>query len=130
MPSASPIILFDGVDNYTYNPREVATPKSVFRYDAGSIAAGDSTLVSQWDPTKGPSRPTYKVTHRLNQPLILTCEGECPPERVDDTLRFIGEWVLPENTTAAERAIFHTLVASMIGHADLKAGVVDLDPIY
>jgi hypothetical protein len=73
-------------------------------------------------------RRTDKIQTRLNLPKEVTsAEGVVS---VVSTARFIGEFIIPDDWTEAERADMYALVASLTGSTIVQSYVESRDPFY
>lgn len=73
------------------------------------------------------NRKTFKVKHSVAFPIVRTVNGV---DLVSDVARANVEYILPQSMTAQERKDLNALIANSQAHAMLKAGVLDLDPLY
>lgn len=126
MPSFTSFILNDGTNDHTFTPVAINTAKSVLVAREGTTAAGNPTVITGLKLATN-STDSNKVSVRVNFPHEDTVDSVV---EVRDTSRFIGEWILPNRRTPAEREAFANLVGAAVAHALIAAYVEDLDPLY
>jgi len=126
MPQASSVVLNDGTVNHTFVPVAVSPEKSVFVDRSAATGAGSPSLVLGFDGSK-PARLTNKISIRLNQPLEYTVDGVV---LIKSTIRFQGEYVLPDGLTSAERIAFNNMVQAAVSVAGIAGYVDSLEPYW
>jgi hypothetical protein len=104
----------------------ISTEKSVLVSREGTTAAGNPTAIFGAKLATGTS-DTNTLSVRVNQPIEEEIEGVTV---VKDTLRFKGEWIVPNRRTLAQREAFHAMVKAAIAHALVASYAEDLDPLY
>jgi hypothetical protein len=74
-----------------------------------------------------PTRKTTKIRHSIAYPLKHTVNGVV---MTSDTARVNVEFILPQTMTASDRKNLHAFIVNAEQSALIKAGVLDLDPLY
>lgn len=128
MPSASAIVLADSTPaNHTFTPRNKVGPElTILSNGESSTSAGAMNLQLGYDAAK-PNRKTNRVSIRFNYPVEHTVDGVV---RVAYTARFVGDIILPEEMTAAERGHLAAYIQNMFANSVIKGYVSTLDPMY
>lgn len=122
MPSASAITLNDGTNDRIFTPIGVQD-KALFECRDSVTSAGFSSMILGLDRAKA-GRATNKCNVRLNAPIETTADGVTT---VRCTPRFIGDFVLPDDMTAAERLAFGNLAIAMLTNAVVKGYFTTLE---
>lgn len=97
------------------------------------INTESDTNAGNWSMVLGYSfanarRRTDKIQVRLNLPKEATSsEGVVS---VASTARYIGEYIIPDDWTEAERDDLFSLVSSLAGHTIVESYVKSRDPFY
>lgn len=125
MPQASSITLSDGTNDHVFTP--IGTnDKALFECRDSATSAGFETMILALDRAKT-GRPTNKANLRLSQPIEMTADGVVT---VRSTPRFIGDFVLPDDMTAAERLAFGNLAIAMLTNAVVKGYFTTLEVVW
>lgn len=125
MPQASAIVLNDGTADRTFTPIST-NGKAVFECRDSDTSAGFASLTLALDRAK-PARPTNKANIRVASPIEKTEDGVVSVRSVP---RFIGDFILPDDMTAAERLAFANLVIASVTNAVVKGYFSTLEVAY
>lgn len=119
---------------HTFNPTSTRDAIALYHDRSGSIPVGyPSVSISMRKPTKA-SR-AYKADIRIAVPTLeitspSTGTGIQPaPTKAYDVL-FVGELMLPERSTKAQRADLLAYAKNLLSNAVVKTLVEDLEEIY
>lgn len=109
-----------------YTPEKVSTEQTVV-VDR-RLASRDLqpyTIIEFIRPAAGGK--TQKVRHRFAYPIVRDVGGT---DVATDIARATVEYTLPTSMSEQERKHLHALVANLQDNTTVKAGVIDLDPIW
>jgi hypothetical protein len=127
MPTAADIVLNDSAPAaHTFEPQSITPDKAVHVDRDSTTSAGQKNLILGVSPAR-PSRPTNRVTVRLNMPVEYTVDGVV---RVRDIARHSSDTVLPEAMTTTEREDFAAFIMNAYANAVVKGLVEELEPVY
>lgn len=110
----------------SFAPERVAPDMSIFTERTPAVSAGFTRLTVGYSAASS-KRPTSRIDVSLDFPVLSTVNGVSTVAYVG---RFKGYFVVPDQMAAAERADLHAYVANALSHAQIKAVVKDLDPLY
>lgn len=123
---AANIVIADNVPtNHTFTPLSVTLGMTQYIAREGNTAMGNPTLSAGLSLATS-KRATNRIQFRLNLPREAAVDGVYS---LRSTARYVGEIILPDDFTSAERAMFAALVANFHDNALLKGYVADLAPI-
>lgn len=126
MGQAAPIVLADNVPtNHTFNPVTTG-PTSMLETSEMAIAAAEKQLIAGLSRATS-TRPTDRVTQRLNIPFMQTVDGV---NSVRSTARVDVTVVVPVDCTAAERLVIAHLYKNMAANAVMMAYITTRDQMY
>lgn len=91
------------------------------------ISAASRTLSLLFRPESN-TRQTNRFNASLAMPLKRSDGGSPATYTASDVARFNGEWVLPSNMSAAERAELGIMVRDLVAETAVEAATDDLDP--
>lgn len=127
MPSASTIAISDSTPtSHDFGPRGENGSAFVFKNTEAATGAGQMSLALSLSDAS-PSRPTHKALITIAVPVEQTVDGVTT---VAYTLRFKGEFIIPEEATATQRADLLAYASNALAHADVKGYVEDLEPVW
>lgn len=127
MPSAATVTLTDAVPaNHDFDPVSVDSKRTLLMNRESTTSAGNMQLILSFSPANA-SRPTNRVGIRLNVPYEHVVDDIT---RVSHTARFVGEFVLPEELTSAQRDDIAAMVQDALGEANVIGYVKSLDPMW
>lgn len=127
MPSANTIAISDSTPtSRDFVPRGDSGAAFVFKNTEATTGAGQMALAMSLSEASS-QRPTHRVTITLAIPSESTADGVTT---VAYTSRFKGEFIIPEEATATQRADLLALVSNALAHADVKGYVEDLEPVW
>lgn len=93
---------------------------------SGGITAGMTVLKVGYSDASV-QRPTVKTRYSVEYPVMGTVDGTL---KVIRTLRANVEFVLPDESTDAERKNLYAFAYNGLNHALLKPALRDHDPLY
>lgn len=130
MPAIAALTITDSTPtNHTFNPVQNDVNRSVWMKRDSDLAAASMSLIQDFKEPTGGSK-VYRTGLRLNYPLKVGDSATPVNYTVSDVARFHGEYILPEGMSDTDRAHFEAMVLDMIGDANLKKAVTDLEPSY
>lgn len=112
--------------NKSFAPERVAPELSSFVERSAPASAGYVRLSVGLNPATS-QRPTNRIPVRLDHPVLQTANGVSTVAYVG---RFVGEFIIPDQMTSAERADLHAFAANALDNALIKGAIKDLDPLY
>lgn len=110
----------------SFAPERVAPDLTTFTERSSATSAGFTRLSVRYSPASA-RRLTNKVGVDLDFPVLQTVNGVSTTAYV---ARFRGEFTLPDQMTAAERADVVAFVANALDVTSIRAVIKDLDPLY
>jgi hypothetical protein len=139
MPAIAPIVIYNGATppvGHSFVPESITGDVATWSDRVAGVAVGFSYITQQVrKPVKGSQSKVYKVTQKVWVPTLevtspSTGTGIQPaPTKAYDCM-CIMEWLLPERSITANRLDLWAFVTNSLASAQLKAAVVDLDPVY
>lgn len=127
MPTASSLSINDGdAVAQTYSPFVVGPGRTVLGSDEAATSAGQSQIVLGMSRSNV-SRPTDRITFRLNHPREQTVDGIVT---VADVGRAHVDFIVPEGWTTADRDDLYDRFVSMVTNGVVTGYVKSLDPMY
>jgi hypothetical protein len=126
MTTAANLVLADSVPaNHTFVPIEAGIKLARWVDRDGTTSAGSKQAKATLsESSKG--RPTNRVLISMEVPREQTVDGVTTVYATD---RFNGEFILHETDTTLMRTDLHSLVISLLNHADVKKYVTTLEPV-
>lgn len=127
MPVASTIAINDSVPtSRDFDPRGDQGPAFLFKNSESDTGAGQMALTLSLSEASS-QRPTHRAKFALAIPVEHTVDGVV---QIAHTLRFNGEFVIPQEATALSRADLYALATNALAHATLKGYVEDLEKVW
>lgn len=129
MAQRAPIVLADGQTtpaNVTFSPDNSPVGEVSFSDKSTGVAAFFRRIVVKYSAISS-QRKTTRTQYEVHLPVTGTVDGVT---KVIRTLRAKVEFVLPDETTDAERKDLHAFVVNGLGNTLVRGNMRDLDPIY
>lgn len=130
MPAATSISANDsGAVAHVFVPVSVTPQLSLFRNTATAAMSASEENIGLSLSRASANRPTNKVKITINIP-----HESLAPNGIDyvvrDTFRFVGEWVIPDLMSTAERNDAETIVRNVLNVTALKNYIKDLEAYW
>lgn len=112
---------------HTFNPAgNLAPGGAVFEERSAGVAIGYIKVKTTLAQPLGKSK-VYRAKAAVELPILQTVDGV---QQVAYTLRANVEYLIPDQSTDAQRKDLHGYVLSLLTHALTRAALRDLDPLY
>lgn len=110
----------------SFAPEAISPALASFTERSAASSNGFIRFTVKYDPATT-KRSTNRIPVSIAYPVVETVSGV---NQVTRTLRFNGEFILPDSATAAERADIHAFTVNGLNNALIKGVIKDLDPLY
>lgn len=113
--------------SHTFSPAGNLTPGgAVFEERTAGVAIGYIKVKQTLAQPQGKSK-VYRAKVAVELPVLQTVDGV---QQVAYTLRANVEYLIPDQSTDAQRKDLHGYVLSCLTHSLTRAALRDLDPLY
>lgn len=128
MATASNLTLnYDATNSDVFKPQVKREGHVSYVSHDEDIAAASKRVESDFKPITA-ARPVQRVKQTLSFPLKRSDGGSPAVYTASNVARFIGEWVLPDSMSDAEKLEFDYQVESLIAEATMRLARRESDP--